>query len=209
MCEHGVTVPMPIAGRVRDIDSCLALLIATLNTVPKYATVACCCGHGKMPGSVLLADGRALVLMTREQHDAYFAASPSPLAAEGEAEVTEEMVLSARSEAHLEYENDIRLNGSTIVSQEARVARILNAALRAAPSGQREEDGERMDALEAMFADRGGVMLFRWGIGGSPEVCVQRWHEWEPPLRADDPHEGKTLRAAIDAARSPTTGKAE
>ena len=72
MREHGTTVPMPLAGRVRAIDSCLALLIATLNTNPDLATIGCCCGHGKMPGSILLADGRALVLMTREEHDAYF-----------------------------------------------------------------------------------------------------------------------------------------
>lgn len=73
MCEWGTTVPMPLNGRVRDIDSCLALLIATLNTIPALETSGCCCGHGKMPGSVLLKDGSALVVMTREQHDAYFA----------------------------------------------------------------------------------------------------------------------------------------
>lgn len=76
MCEHGTTVPMPLAGRVRDIDACLALLVATLNTVPALATVACCCGHGKMPGSIALADGRELVLMSREEAAAYFAAIP-------------------------------------------------------------------------------------------------------------------------------------
>ena len=73
MCEHGTTVPMPIGGRVCDVDACLALVVATLNTIPALATTACCCGHGHMPGSVLLADGRALVLMTRAEHDAYFA----------------------------------------------------------------------------------------------------------------------------------------
>ena len=62
MCEHGTTVPMPINGRVRDIDSCLALIVATLNTIPKLETVACCCGHGKMVGSIALADGRELLI---------------------------------------------------------------------------------------------------------------------------------------------------
>jgi hypothetical protein len=43
--------------------------------------------------------------------------------------VSEEMVREARQRAEREYEEDIRLNGSTIVSKDARTARILTAAL--------------------------------------------------------------------------------
>jgi hypothetical protein len=63
---------MPINGRVRDIDACLALLVATLNTVPALETLASCCGHGHLPPRVDLADGRVLVVMTQEQADAYY-----------------------------------------------------------------------------------------------------------------------------------------
>ena len=73
MCEWGTCVPMPLNGRVRDIDACLALLVATLNTIPALETVACCCGHGEMPGRVTLKDGRELVIMTEEQASNYFA----------------------------------------------------------------------------------------------------------------------------------------
>lgn len=62
MCKWNTVVPMPLNGRVRDIDSCMALLIATLNTIPALETVACCCGHGKGPGNVILKDGRELFI---------------------------------------------------------------------------------------------------------------------------------------------------
>lgn len=79
MCKHGDTVPMPLNGRVRDIDRCLALLVATLNTVPPLATVACCCGHGQMPPSIILHDDRWLVIMTRAEADAFYAQYPTDI----------------------------------------------------------------------------------------------------------------------------------
>lgn len=63
MCEQGTSVPMPILGRVRDIDSCIALLVATLNTVPRFTTSWCCCGHGKMLPVVGLDDGSHLLMI--------------------------------------------------------------------------------------------------------------------------------------------------
>jgi hypothetical protein len=62
MCKQGTTVPMPICGRVYDIDSCIAHLVAALNAggVP---TRASCCGHGKLPGSIVLDDGRELFVI--------------------------------------------------------------------------------------------------------------------------------------------------
>jgi hypothetical protein len=72
MCKHGTVVPMPIGGRVRDIDSCIAHLIAALNCSGACRTIACCCGHGNLPGSILLEDGRCLVVMNREDHDRLF-----------------------------------------------------------------------------------------------------------------------------------------
>ena len=66
MCEQGTTVPMPILGRVRDIDSCIALFVATLNTIPALTTTWCCCGHGKMLPVVGLEDG-SHILVIREK----------------------------------------------------------------------------------------------------------------------------------------------
>lgn len=62
MCQHGNTIPMPIGGRVRDIDSCIAHIVAALNA-GGLQTVACCCGHGHRPGRISLEDGRELFIL--------------------------------------------------------------------------------------------------------------------------------------------------
>lgn len=59
MCDS-ITV-IHISGRYRDIDSCIAPLVAALNQAG-ITTVASCCGHGKRPGNIALADGRELVI---------------------------------------------------------------------------------------------------------------------------------------------------
>ena len=71
MCEHGDTVPMEITipanlsrtgfARLKTIgvDRCLAPIIRSLNDAG-VLTDACCCGHGKRPGNIALADGRML-----------------------------------------------------------------------------------------------------------------------------------------------------
>ncbi len=61
-CEMGMytcQVPMPIRGRVQGIDLCICDIVAALNAA-NIVTVASCCGHGKMPGNVMLEDGRVL-----------------------------------------------------------------------------------------------------------------------------------------------------
>lgn len=61
MCKWDDTVKMPIRGRVKNIDRCIHHIVAALNAgdVP---TEACCCGHGKRSGSIILADGRYLLI---------------------------------------------------------------------------------------------------------------------------------------------------
>ena len=61
-CDFGefkCDVPMPIAGRVRHVDYCIADIVAALNAA-NIRTVASCCGHGKIKGVVSLEDGREL-----------------------------------------------------------------------------------------------------------------------------------------------------
>lgn len=63
-CDVGTyecTVPMPIAGRRRDVDFCIADIIAALNAA-NITTVASCCGHSKMDGIINLEDGRELIV---------------------------------------------------------------------------------------------------------------------------------------------------
>ena len=50
-----------LSDRPRNIDKCLVPLIKALNHAG-MTTVASCCGHGKRPGSVILADGRELLI---------------------------------------------------------------------------------------------------------------------------------------------------
>jgi len=58
------TVLLPIDGRVRDVDFCISDIVAALNAA-NIVTMASCCGHGKQNGSVLLKDGRELVVSSK------------------------------------------------------------------------------------------------------------------------------------------------
>ena len=73
MCEWGtttvieMTIPAHIShtGEARKkmagIDSCIAPIVKALNDggVP---TIASCCGHNNRPGSIILGDGRELII---------------------------------------------------------------------------------------------------------------------------------------------------
>lgn len=73
MCEHGntvlllVLVPAHLAfegvdtHKVKDIDSCIAPLVKALNE-GGMTTVSSCCGHGKQPTRISLADGREVFI---------------------------------------------------------------------------------------------------------------------------------------------------
>jgi hypothetical protein len=52
---------MPINGRVQCIDWCIHHIVAALNAA-NITTVASCCGHGRQPGRITLADGRELTI---------------------------------------------------------------------------------------------------------------------------------------------------
>lgn len=62
--EH--QIPMPIKGRRRDVDLCIADILAALNAA-NILTVASCCGHGKQDGSIELEDGRTLTIKKDNQ----------------------------------------------------------------------------------------------------------------------------------------------
>ena len=49
-------------------DPCIAPLVRALNT-NGLRTAASCCGHGKQPPTVILDDGRWVVLIEREHVD--------------------------------------------------------------------------------------------------------------------------------------------
>lgn len=79
MCERGKSVQVSIAGRVRDIDACIAPLVVALNAIG-YTTVASCCGHGLRPGNVSLKDGREIVVARCYEEGRLIDALFSPLA---------------------------------------------------------------------------------------------------------------------------------
>jgi hypothetical protein len=62
-------VVLPINGRCRTIDRCIHHIVAALNA-GGVETVASCCGHGKKPGRIDLADGRVLMIMTEAKANA-------------------------------------------------------------------------------------------------------------------------------------------
>lgn len=73
MCKWGtstlLTVPIPAelshTGEKRwaekAIDSCIAPIVKALNDAG-IETTCCCCGHGKGPGRIDLADGRIIYI---------------------------------------------------------------------------------------------------------------------------------------------------
>lgn len=64
MCEWNNTVIIEIDGVPRDIDRCIAGVVRALNATG-LRTVASCCGHGKQPGSIVLADGREIRIFAK------------------------------------------------------------------------------------------------------------------------------------------------
>lgn len=52
---------MKINKRSKDIDKCIAPIVKALNNI-KVKTIACCCGHKRQPGSIILADGREILI---------------------------------------------------------------------------------------------------------------------------------------------------
>lgn len=74
MCKQGTSTPLPVRipahlsrmGKscwdIKDVDSCIATIVQSLNACG-VITVASCCGHGKRPGNIALADGRELVIV--------------------------------------------------------------------------------------------------------------------------------------------------
>lgn len=73
MCKWGtetlLLVPIPAElsyngefhWDVKGIDSCIADIVQALNDAGIY-TANCCCGHGETHGSIILHDGRVLVI---------------------------------------------------------------------------------------------------------------------------------------------------
>lgn len=64
MCKQGDVVLIEIDGVLRDIDRCIAPLVLALNAAGTR-TIASCCGHGKQPGAIALADGREIRIFAK------------------------------------------------------------------------------------------------------------------------------------------------
>jgi hypothetical protein len=77
LCRWGTTenirvkliAPLSHTGRarwaVKPIDKCIAPLVRALQR-EGIETTSSCCGHGKGPGEILFADGRRLMIISRE-----------------------------------------------------------------------------------------------------------------------------------------------
>ena len=55
-------VCMPLNGRLQCIDHCIHKIVAALNA-GNVLTFASCCGHKKIPGNIILDDGRVLIIL--------------------------------------------------------------------------------------------------------------------------------------------------
>jgi len=66
MCKQGNTVSFTIHNvkgepRLIDVDRCIANIVLALNGTG-VITVASCCGHGKRPSNIAIADGREIII---------------------------------------------------------------------------------------------------------------------------------------------------
>lgn len=78
MCEWGnnivLLVPIPANLSYTDkfrwdykgVDSCIAPIVQALNDAGIY-TANSCCGHGEIDGSILLHDGREIVIKNKKE----------------------------------------------------------------------------------------------------------------------------------------------
>ena len=63
MCIQGTEKLIVLTdGRKKSCDECIQPLVQYLNN-GGYQTTASCCGHGKRPGSIILKDGRELLII--------------------------------------------------------------------------------------------------------------------------------------------------
>lgn len=66
MCKQGETISFTILNaklepRLIDVDKCISEIVRAFNAMG-IITVASCCGHGKRPGNIALADGREIII---------------------------------------------------------------------------------------------------------------------------------------------------
>ena len=78
MCENGMHIDMIVpvdkrdshTGRARlaikSIDFCITSLVSALNEYG-IKTRSSCCGHGKRRGTILLQDGRTLIIAKEQK----------------------------------------------------------------------------------------------------------------------------------------------
>lgn len=66
--EYSCQIPIPIAGRRQDVDFCISDIVVALNAA-NITTIASCCGHGVINGSVVLEDGRELIIQKFKKED--------------------------------------------------------------------------------------------------------------------------------------------
>lgn len=60
-------IPMEINGRVRGIDFCISDIVASLNCSIQTKTAMSCCGHGKILPTIMLEDGRYLIILKNKK----------------------------------------------------------------------------------------------------------------------------------------------
>lgn len=66
-CDFGMLtcdVPTVAKGKVVHVDLCVLDIVSAFNAASIH-TIASCCGHNQIDGSVLLEDGREIVIKKR------------------------------------------------------------------------------------------------------------------------------------------------
>lgn len=153
-------------------DPCLVPLIRALNA-GGISTVASCCGHGRITGSIILRDDQHLIIMTRQEADAYYATLP-PEGINGPNEADAPALGSPEWDAMVrENMRPIAASGVT-VEEFAENAQALSRAMLDAPATQPDPDGG-VDMTDSEWsALRGEVSLsnaLRYIAGEQPVLA--------------------------------------
>ena len=61
MCKKRNGRRVDVGDRIVRVDSCMANVVALINTVSGFRTLACCCGHGRYDQSIIVRDRRGTV----------------------------------------------------------------------------------------------------------------------------------------------------
>lgn len=142
MCKWGTDAHVVLpSGKTIAVDSCIADFVDRLNKAG-IETVASCCGHGNLPVTIALADGRWLIVTDRTTRERFEATLGVDIHGEQMPPNSTQQELSQAIDYIERLEGDRAKSGAL-----ERAARELLGRLRAVGEQTGWRDGEETDRV--------------------------------------------------------------